>query len=158
MQLTWLGHSACHLETAGQNILIDPFWTGNPTFPSGYEDRVRKVDVIVVTHGHEDHLGDTARLAKKYGAVIVAQYEICSWLGGQGADQIEPMNTGGCIEREGVRYCMVQALHSSAIIKDGVADHHGRPGRLRDQGRGPERLPRRRYRDLLGHGADPALY
>src|SRR3954451_7068363 len=71
MKLTWLGHSAFHLATAAQSILIDPFWTGNPKFPAGYEDRVRKVDTIVVTHGHDDHLGDTARLAKKYGAAVV---------------------------------------------------------------------------------------
>ena len=42
MQLTWLGHSAFHLDTGAQSILIDPFWTGNPTFPAGYEDRVQR--------------------------------------------------------------------------------------------------------------------
>ena len=71
MKLTWLGHSAFHLQTAAQSILIDPFWTGNPTFPQGYEDRVERVDTIVLTHGHEDHLGDTVRLATKYGATVV---------------------------------------------------------------------------------------
>jgi L-ascorbate metabolism protein UlaG (beta-lactamase superfamily) len=127
MQLTWLGHSAFHIETANQSILVDPFWTANPTFPAAYEDRVRKADVIVVTHGHEDHLGDAARLARKYGATIVAQFEICTWLAGQGAAKAEPMNIGGCIDREGVRYCMVQAFHSSAIIKDGTPITMGDP-------------------------------
>ena len=127
MQLTWLGHSAFHLETSTQSILIDPFWTGNPKFPQGYEQRVARVDTIVVTHGHEDHLGDTARLAKQHGATLVAQFEICAWLGGQGVEKAQPMNTGGCIEHQGVRYGMVPAFHSSAIIKDGTPVTMGDP-------------------------------
>jgi L-ascorbate metabolism protein UlaG (beta-lactamase superfamily) len=85
MQMTWLGHSAVHLATSGQSILIDPFFTGNPKHPEGFEDKLERLDVVVVTHGHEDHLGDSARLAKKYDATLVAQYEICMWLNGQGS-------------------------------------------------------------------------
>src|SRR5689334_8218271 len=127
MRLTWLGHSAFHLETSGPSILIDPFWTGNPRFPQGYEDRLATVDVIVITHGHEDHVEDAARLAKKYGATLVAQYEICAWLGGQGAEKSQPMNTGGAIEQDGIRYAMVPAFHSSAVIKDGTPITMGDP-------------------------------
>lgn len=127
MRLTWLGHSAFHLVTATQSILIDPFWTGNGKFPAGYEEQVAAVDTIVLTHGHDDHIGDSLRLAKKYAATLIAQYEICMWLGGQGVEKLQPMNTGGCIEQEGVRYCMVQAFHSSAIIKDGVPITMGDP-------------------------------
>ncbi len=127
MQLTWLGHSACHLDVAGRSVLIDPFWTGNPKFPQGFEDRLERVDFIVLTHGHEDHLGDSARLAKKYDATVVAIFEICMHLGGQGLTKFEPMNIGGTIRRDGLAFTMVNAQHSSAIIKDGVPVTMGDP-------------------------------
>jgi L-ascorbate metabolism protein UlaG (beta-lactamase superfamily) len=127
MQLTWLGHSACHLNVAGKSVLIDPFWTGNPKHPQGFEDGLQSVDFIVLTHGHSDHLGDAARLAKKYGATVVAQFEICSYLGTEGLQKFEPMNIGGTVRRDGLSFTMVHAQHSSAIIKDGVPVTMGDP-------------------------------
>lgn len=127
MQMTWLGHSAVHLEARGQSILVDPFFSGNPKHPQGWEDKLERCDVIVVTHGHEDHLGDSLRLAKKYHATLVAQFEICMWLNGQGVEKVQPMNTGGEIEIAGIRYAMVPAFHSAGVIRDGEPRAMGDP-------------------------------
>lgn len=120
MRLTWLGHSAFHIQAAGKDILIDPFFTGNPTFPAGYEDKLERVDHILLTHGHEDHLGDTERLAKAHGATVVAMFEIANYLGGKGVEKLEPMAIGGRVKlAEGLAVSMVQAFHSSSVEEEG---------------------------------------
>ena len=119
MKITWLGHSAFHLDTGSQSILLDPFFEGNPTYQKGFEDALEKVDVIALTHGHDDHVGDTLRLAKKYGSTLFAQFELAMYLNGQGIEKVQPMNTGGCVAQDGVAYCMVQAFHSSGTMIDG---------------------------------------
>lgn len=128
MRLTWLGHSACQLEVGGQSILIDPWFDGNPSHPDGFEERLSSVDLIVMTHGHQDHgIDDVPRLARKYGATVVAMFEIVSYLGSQGVEAVEPMNIGGSIERDGLKLTMVNAQHSSAIMKDGLPVTMGDP-------------------------------
>jgi len=127
MKLTWLGHSACHLTIAGNSVLIDPFFTGNAKFPADFEQGLQKVDAIIVTHGHADHLGDTERLAKAFDATVIAMFEICAYLGARGVEHTDPMNIGGSIEHDGLIVTMVNALHSSALVEDGLPITMGDP-------------------------------
>ncbi len=114
--LTWLGHAAFRIDTSGgKRIYIDPFLNGNPTCPAG-EQQPERVDVIAVTHGHGDHIGDTVELAKKFTPQVVAQVELKDWLGKQGApvdDQVPGLNKGGSQEIDGIRFTLVNAFHSS---------------------------------------------
>ena len=83
-KLTWYGHAALGLETAGKKLLIDPYFTGNPAATTA-ADKVT-ADYILITHGHSDHLGDTVTIAKRCGAIVVSNAEIASWLGKQGLE------------------------------------------------------------------------
>jgi L-ascorbate metabolism protein UlaG (beta-lactamase superfamily) len=91
--LTWLGHSAWQLDTAGKCVQIDPFLTGNPMAAAKAE--AITADFILVSHGHADHVGDTVAIAKRTGATVVANFEITEWLGKQGVKNVHAMNTGG---------------------------------------------------------------
>ena len=84
--LTWLGHSAFRLDTsAGKRIYVDPFLNGNPKCPED-EREPERADIVAVTHGHGDHVGDTVDIAKKHGSTVVAIVELSGWLGKQGVD------------------------------------------------------------------------
>ena len=116
--LTWLGHAAFRLDTDdGKRIYIDPFLSGNPKTPDS-EKQPEHVDVIAITHGHGDHVGDAAELKKKFPAAeIVAQVEVKSWLGDQGVDTgpMPGINKGGSQEIDGTRFTLVNAFHSSGL-------------------------------------------
>lgn len=116
MKLTWYGHSAFRVEAGGAKILIDPFLTANPAWKNGWEWPAQDVTHVLLTHGHSDHTGDAAAILKKTGAMLVANYEICMWLVGQGVDpgRINPGNTGGTVDCGGFTTTFVQALHSSS--------------------------------------------
>jgi len=115
--LTWLGHASFLLESdAGKRIYVDPFLTGNPKTPDELKTPER-VDVIALTHGHGDHVGDTVALSQRFPeAPIVAIVELKAWLGGQGANvgPLPGINKGGSEEVDGVRFTLVNAFHSSS--------------------------------------------
>ena len=121
MKLTWHGHSAFTVESGDAKILIDPFITGNPSAMSSWEAVSEGVTHVLLTHGHDDHVGDAAAICKKTGAMLVANFEICMYLVGQGVDggKINPGNTGGTVDCGGFTTTFVQALHSSSRAGEG---------------------------------------
>ncbi len=114
----WLGHSAVLVQTkAGTTLLIDPFITGNPKFPAGYV-MPAKVDYILLTHGHGDHLGDAVQLATKYDATVVAVYELAAYVAGKAGAKIIGMNLGGSVKLGDVTATMTDAKHSAGAQDD----------------------------------------
>jgi len=116
--LTWLGHAAFLLESdEGKNIYVDAWLTGNPKTPENLK-QPEQVDVIAVTHGHGDHVGDTVELSRAFPqAEVVCQVELKAWLEKQGAlvgDQLPGLNKGGTQEVGGVHFTLVNAFHSSS--------------------------------------------
>jgi L-ascorbate metabolism protein UlaG (beta-lactamase superfamily) len=119
LAITWLGHSSFVLKTpGGTTVLLDPWYTGNPSFPE--KAKPKHADVILVSHGHSDHITDAAAMAKTTGATVVGIWEVASWLGTKGVKNIEPMNKGGTIEVKGLRVTMTEALHSSSFDDNGI--------------------------------------
>jgi L-ascorbate metabolism protein UlaG (beta-lactamase superfamily) len=117
LQITWLGHSSFRLRTpGGKELLFDPWYTGNPSFVES--SRPKSADLILVSHGHSDHITDAAAMAKQTGATVVGIWEVTSWLGAKGVQHIEPMNKGGTITSKGLHITMTDARHSSSIDKD----------------------------------------
>jgi len=111
MMIQWLGHSAFYLVTDNNlQILIDPFISENPACPVDVEDL--KADIICVTHGHNDHFGDTEEIAERTKALIICNHEHSVYLQEQDLDTLG-MNIGGTSLAQGIRVTMVNANHSS---------------------------------------------
>ncbi len=115
-QLTFLGHGSFQIETGGQTILIDPFLTDNPA-ASTTADAVSP-DVILVSHGHGDHMGDTVAIAKRTGALVIANFEICNWLGEQGVSNTHPQHIGGA-HRHAFGTLKLTIAHHGSMLPDG---------------------------------------
>ncbi len=116
--LTWLGHASFSIVSdEGKHIYVDPWLTGNPKVPEDLRTP-EQVDIIAVTHGHSDHVGDTLGLSTRFPeAQIVAQVELKGWLGSKGAkiaDQVPGLNKGGSQEIDGIRFTLTNAFHSSS--------------------------------------------
>lgn len=133
MKLTWYGHSAFRIETGNAKILIDPFLTGNPSWDKGWEGPAEGVTHVLLTHGHNDHVGDALDILEKTGAMLVANFEICMYLVGKGVaqDKINPGNHGGTVDCGGFTTTFVPAWHSSSFgTENGENVYLGNPGGL----------------------------
>lgn len=115
MQISYHGHSVVKIQTNGTTILIDPFINGN-----GLTDltvATEKPDVILLTHGHNDHVGDTVELAKKSKALVVAPNELAVYLGWQGCN-VHNMHIGGAHQFEFGKVKFTQAFHGSSYVTE----------------------------------------
>jgi L-ascorbate metabolism protein UlaG (beta-lactamase superfamily) len=123
MKITWFGHSCFRLDIGRSALLIDPFLKGNPTFEAskiGFADAIKGVTHVALTHGHSDHVGSAGEICKTNGATLLATYELALFVKGQGAEKIEPMNTGGMIKTTDFDLTLVNALHSSSWTETGT--------------------------------------
>ncbi|MBO8139334.1 MAG: metal-dependent hydrolase [Thermosipho sp. (in: Bacteria)] len=125
MKITFLGHAVFLIENK-KNIIIDPFISGNPAYPSGFA--LPKIDYILVTHGHGDHIGNTVELSEKFDATVISNFEICNYLKTKGVKKIHPMHIGGSKEFEFGKLKMTPALHGSGIIENNEIIYGGTPG------------------------------
>ena len=126
VSVTFYRHAAFKLSGAGVTVVIDP-WLSNPLLNTPV-DKVGKVDLILVTHGHGDHVGDTVALAKKSGAQVVAIHELSVILAQQGVAQAVGMNKGGTLTAAGLKITMTHAVHSSTVEEGGQIIAAGDPG------------------------------
>jgi len=125
LSVTWLGHGTFLLKSpGGRRILIDPWIDGNPACPKDLPP-LDALDLILVTHGHFDHVHDAAPIAKRSGATVVGIFELCQWLQSKGVEKVSGMNKGGTQELAGIRITMVDARHSSSYVDEGVTVYLG---------------------------------
>jgi L-ascorbate metabolism protein UlaG (beta-lactamase superfamily) len=114
-QITWLGHSVVLITTAkGTQILIDPFLEQNPKYPKDYK-LPEKIDLLLLSHGHGDHIADAVSVAKKHKAQAVGIFELIAWLQSKGVEDAVGMNLGGTYRFKDVAVSLVEAKHSSSI-------------------------------------------
>jgi L-ascorbate metabolism protein UlaG (beta-lactamase superfamily) len=116
VKLTWLGHATFRLETpGGKTVLVDPWVMGNPLCPEK-EKKIKKVDVLLCTHGHFDHIGDAVEIAKQHNPTVVGIFELCTWMEKKGAKKTSGMNKGGTQAVGDIKVTMVHADHSCGIL------------------------------------------
>jgi L-ascorbate metabolism protein UlaG (beta-lactamase superfamily) len=127
VQVTWLGHATFLIATpGGQQVVVDPWVTNNPSTPANKKS-FEKLDVMLCTHGHGDHIGDAVELARKHNSKIVGIYELCAWMQSKGAKQTSPMNKGGTQAVGDIKVTMVHAHHSAGIEDGGQFIYGGDP-------------------------------
>ncbi|HKV26878.1 MAG TPA: metal-dependent hydrolase [Candidatus Acidoferrales bacterium] len=124
-KLTWLGHATFKITThSGKVIMVDPWVFGNPSCPEALK-KFERIDTLLITHGHFDHIADAVELGKKFKPQIVAIHETCKWLESKGVKNTLGMNKGGTQKVGEIEVTMVNAIHSCGIEDDGKIIYGG---------------------------------
>ncbi len=127
--ITWLGHATVLITTPkGTTLLIDPFIEHNPKYPKGFE-LPEKIGLLLVTHGHMDHVADAVPVAKKHGPTVIGMVELVGWLQSKGVkeDKAIGMNLGGSHKHADVTITLTEARHSSGITDGDKTIYGGEP-------------------------------
>ncbi len=129
--ITWYGHATFRLDLPdGRVVMIDPWLSGNPSCPDALKT-LDRCDIILLTHGHADHVGDVGALVERFDPIVVGNFELCHVLGDQlGKGRFSGMNSGGTQDVDGVRVSLTQAFHSSSIDGPGGPIYAGMPNGL----------------------------
>ncbi|MFP4570827.1 metal-dependent hydrolase [Rhodosalinus sp.] len=123
MKLTWLGHAGFRIELGDQNLLVDPWVTGNPLFPEERRaEAIAGATHVLVSHGHFDHVNDAPQIAKDLGIPVVTIFDLAGWLEKRDGVETVGFNKGGTVMLGDVAVTMVNAVHSSSL-----SDDEGRP-------------------------------
>ena len=130
VHLTWLGHGTFRFDTpGGKRVYVDP-WLTNPKNPDS-EKEPERIDLIAITHGHDDHVGNTVDLVQKYDPVVLAPVELADWLvwmkKAVSEDKIRDPNKGGTVDVDGVKVTLTHAQHSSSTVDDEHMVYLGEP-------------------------------
>ncbi len=131
VSLTWLGHASFRIDSpGGKRIYVDP-WLGNPRCPES-EKEPERIDLIALTHGHSDHVGETVELAQRFSCPVVALVELRGFLSTRGLpeEMAHGPNKGGTADVDGIRITLTDANHSSSDFVDGQIVYLGEPAGL----------------------------
>jgi L-ascorbate metabolism protein UlaG (beta-lactamase superfamily) len=126
VSVTWLGHAAFRIDSAGEKrIYLDP-WLTNPRCPES-EREPERMDILAITHGHGDHIGEAVELAKRHAPAVVGIFELAGWLEHQGVEGASSggMNKGGTQDVDGIKFTMTHAVHSGGFSADGAPIYLG---------------------------------
>ena len=124
VEITWLGHGTFQLKLdSGEVVVLDPWTDGNPAYPTNHS--FSRVDAMLISHGHFDHIHDAVPLAKQFKPKVACIFETGHWLESKGVENVSAMNKGGTQQVGPVAVTMTHAVHSCGIVDDGKIIYGG---------------------------------